>query len=74
MEPAHRVRVPSPEEAVADVIRKAANLNRKTRAVRDPAAAAAGVVVKAAVKAAVKVVGRADGDLNRSTFSQISVI
>jgi hypothetical protein len=70
MEPAQRVRVPSPEEAVADVIRKAANLNRKTRAARDPAAAAAGVVVKAAVKA----VGKADGSLDRLNFSQISVI
>ena len=70
MEPAQRVRVLSPEEAVADVIRKAANLNRKTRAARDPAAAAAGVVVKAAVK----VVGKADGNLNRSTFSPINAI
>jgi hypothetical protein len=68
MEPAQRVRVPSPEEAVADVIRKVANLNRKTRAAWDPAAAAAGVVAKVAVKA----VGKADGNLNRSTFSQIN--
>ncbi len=70
MEPVHRVRVPKPEEAVANVILKAANLDRKTRAAWDPAAAAAGVVVKAAVKA----VGKADGDLNRSTISPINTI
>jgi hypothetical protein len=70
MEPAHRARVPRVETAMADVILKAANLDRKTRAAWDPAAAAAGVVVKAAVK----VVGKADGDLNRSTFSQTNFI
>jgi hypothetical protein len=70
MEPVHRVRVPRPEEDVADVILKAASLDRKTRAVRDPAAAAAGVAGKAAVKAREK----ADGDLNRSIFSLINTI
>jgi hypothetical protein len=70
MEPVQRVRVPRAEKAMADVILKTANLDHKTRAVRDSAAAAAGVVVKAAVKA----VGKADGDLNRSAFSQINVI
>lgn len=66
--------MPSPKEAVADVIRKAANLNRKTRAARDPAAAAAGVVVKATNKTAVKAVGKADGNLNRSTVSPINAL
>ena len=70
MEPVHRVRVPRPEEAVADVILKAANLDRKTRAAWDPAAVAAGVVVRAAVKA----VEKADKDLNRLTFSPINAI
>ena len=70
MEPVHRVRVPRPEEVVADVILKAANLDRKTRAAWDPAAVAAGVVVRAAVKA----VEKADKDLNRLTFSPINAI
>jgi hypothetical protein len=62
--------VPKAKEAVADVIRKAANPNRKTRAAWDRVAAAAGVVVKAAVKA----VGKADGNLNRSTVSPINAL
>jgi hypothetical protein len=60
MEPAHRVRVPRPEEAVAGAILKVASLDRKTRAAWDPAAAAAGAVVKVAVKA----VENADSNLN----------
>ena len=62
--------MPKAEEAVVDVIRKAANPNRKTRAAWDRVAAAAGVVVKAAVKA----VEKADGVLNRSTFAPINAI
>ena len=62
--------MPRPEEAVADVILKAANLDRKTRAAWDPAAVVAGVVVRAAVKA----VEKADKDLNRLTFSPINAI
>ena len=70
MEPVHRVRVPRPDEAVADVIRKAESLDRKTRAAWDQAAAAAGVAVKAVVKA----VEKADVDPDRSTFSPINTI
>jgi hypothetical protein len=60
MEPAHRVRVPRPEEAVAGAILKVASLDPKTRAAWDPDAAAAGAVVEAVVKVAEK----ADSNLN----------
>ena len=52
--PAHRARVRKREEAVADVILRTHRLDRKTRAAGVPAAEAAKVVGRAAVKAAAK--------------------
>ncbi len=51
MEPAHRARVRKREEAVADVIPRTHRLDRKTRAVEDPAVEAARVADRAATKA-----------------------
>ena len=63
MEPARKARVAEPEKAVADVNRKTHRLDRKTRVVEDPAAEAARVAARAAVKAPVEA---GESDLKQS--------